>query len=171
VVILYTLVGSILAIMLAAGLATLIGTGIPIVHHCEVEGRFNHATQSLWDVISDVATHAQWRKLVKDVHVEQANTIFRISYVANPTDTRLRVTQAEEPHRLVWSGQDMDGPVQSVWTLSLQTEDNCCRLHIQEESTISHPWYRFVFKYITGYDKMLKDFLEDLENRLRPADT
>ncbi len=163
---LYILVGSLVGLILAAGLATLIGTRIPEAHDCEVEGRFSCSPQTVWDTISNVTTHAQWRKLIKNVEVEQAGQCFRLSYVANPVDTRLQLEQVEEPCGMVWVGQDIDGPMTTTWTLKLTAEDQHCRLHIHEQSKINHPWYRFVFKYITGYDKMLKDFLLDLEHKL-----
>lgn len=151
------------ALILLTGVATIIGNFLPEKYDLAAERSFNRPPRLLFDAVRAIDNHPKWRKLVKEVHEETPGQSYRITWVKNTIDTQIEVVSEDAPDALILRGQDVNGPVQ--WRRNFRFEpegERGARVRIEEEGTVTHPWFRFVMKYISGPEKVLNDLLQDL---------
>jgi len=163
--ILMTVLGFLVLLMIAVAIAILLGYLTSADHTCRAEASINQPPEDVFDLLRAIERQAEWRKLVASVNVETPDKAVRLSFKANPMDARISVPEAHRPDRLVLAGEEVGGATSWTWTIEIAPEgERGSRVAIEETGQNRHPWYRFVARYVTGYDKQIRDLLRDLSH-------
>ena len=80
----------------------------------------------------------------------------KMTFVVEETDT---------PRRLVTRIADPDLPFGGVWTYDITGVSGGSRLSITEDGEIYNPIFRFVARFIMGYEGTMRSYLEALDRK------
>ena len=73
--------------------------------------------------------------------------------------------RADAPHILVSRMADPNLPFGGTWTFEITATPNGSRLRIVEAGEIYNPLFRFMARFVFGYDATIKNYLSALEGR------
>jgi uncharacterized membrane protein len=164
--------GFVAALLIAASLVYVIGMQLPVKHTASQQMMFNLPPDQVWGVISDFPTYAEWRKSI--IAVEKLPDINGHSVWKEVEkgggglqyETMAMTPSNELVRRIAGEGLPFGG----TWTFRLAPHDQGTRLTIIEDGEIYNPVFRFVARYLMGYQKSMQTYFSDLEGRLGPAE-
>jgi uncharacterized protein YndB with AHSA1/START domain len=162
-------------ILLAAGtiaaalvVAALIGWRLPRSHRASREQIMLATPESIWAAITDVEAFPSWRTDVKKVQrlpdregrrawVEDGGS-GKITFVVERTDApRLLVTRIADP----------DLPFGGTWTYEITPAARGTQIRIIEDGEIYNPMFRFMARFVFGYEGTIASYLTALERRVQ----
>jgi len=139
------------------------GSRLPREHEATVRARFRATPEVLWAVITDLEAAPSWRsglERVERLPPQNGKPVWR------ETGKQGSITMVWEaavaPQRLVSRIADDKLPFGGSWTYVLQPTSGGCTLIITEKGEIKPALFRFVARYILGYDRTMKQYLLDL---------
>lgn len=164
--------GVVAALLIAASLVYVIGARLPVKHTVSQQMMFKLSPDQVWSVIADFTTYAEWRKSV--IAVEKLPDINGHSVWKEVEKgggglqyETLAITPSRELVRRI-AGEGL--PFGGTWTFRLAPHDQGMTLTIVEDGEIYNPVFRFVARYLMGYQKSMQTYFSDLEGRLCPAE-
>ena len=158
----------------AAGLVVLVlvavGVGwmLPVAHSASVSGEVEGSPEEVWAVITAPSEFAEWRPGVEDVDVltGQEGLPAWTEHAATGSMT-MEVTRMEPPRLLVTRIADEDLPFGGTWTYRLEpVTGDSTRVTITEDGEVYNPFFRFVSRFIIGYEGTMQAYLEGLSERM-----
>ena len=154
-----------LALVLA--IAAFIGSRLAQSHRASLTRTFPDAPDVIWSAITDVDAFPSWRSGV--TRVERLPD--RNGYPAWIEEGRsgkltLAVERMERPHVLVGRIADPNLPFGGTWTYEIVADGNGSRLTITENGEIYNPLFRFMARFIFGYEGTIRGYMSSLEKRL-----
>lgn len=147
----------------------LIGNGLAVEHRATVERVVPGEADQVWRVITHVEAFPEWRPGVdRVVRLEDRNGL--PAWRENGSGGRLTLGAVwyERPDRLVIRISDDEGAFGGSWTYDLSpAEGGGTRVTITEDGEVYSPFFRFVSRYVTGYEGTMNRYLEALDARMR----
>ena len=159
----------VVGLALAAMVAIVVATGalLPERHTSSRTAKFAVAPELVWNAITDVESFPSWRADVTRVErVQHASG--RTAWVEEGRNGRmtLAVERSEPPRLLVLRIADKDLPFGGTWTYAVEAVDGGSRLTITENGEIYNPVFRFMARFVFGYEATMQGYLLALGKRL-----
>ena len=151
---------------LALGLAAmaLVGTAVERAHSATVTRVHPAAPEEVWARLAAVEEFPRWRTGVAGVEVRERDGDRVVAW----TETTgfgpmpLRVVESDRPRLLVGRIDADDLGFGGTWTYRLEPEETGTRLSITEDGVIENPLFRFLSRFVFGYEKTLRAYQDDL---------
>ena len=164
----WLLVVSILVAVAAAvaALAALIGSRLPRAHAASREARLAALPDAVWKAIGDVDRYGSWRSDVSRIErlPDRAGKMTWIEHGGNGRITYV-VERAEPPRLLVVRIADPELPFGGTWTYEIWPDPGGSVVKITEAGEIYNPLFRFMARFVFGYEATLKRYVAALEKK------
>jgi uncharacterized protein YndB with AHSA1/START domain len=161
IVITIVVLGALVAIV------ALIGSRLPQSHRASVEQMLTAAPEVVWRTITDVEAFPSWRAGLKRVQ-RLPDRDGRPVWVEEGRSGRmtLAIQRLEPPRLLVGRIADPGLPFGGTWTYEITPESSGSRLRITEDGEIYNPIFRFMARFIFGYEGTIHSYMASLQKRL-----
>jgi len=155
------------ALALLVAVATLIGSRLGGSHRASVARTFPVAADVIWTAITDVEAFPSWRAGVKRVERLPDRNGFPV-WIEDGKAGRmtLAVERMERPRILVARIADPTLPFGGTWTYEIEPDGMGSRLTMTENGEIYNPLFRFMARFVFGYESTIRAYLSSLETRL-----
>jgi uncharacterized protein YndB with AHSA1/START domain len=156
----------VVAVMAAA--VAFAGWRLPQSHEASRQATFNAPPDAVWTAITDVEAFPSWRTDVKTVQ-RLPDRDGRKVWVEQGRSGRITmaVDRAEPPRLLVLRIADPDLPFGGTWTYEIAAAPGGSTLRITERGEIYNPIFRFMARFVFGYEATMAAYLQALDARLR----
>ena len=146
-------------------LAALVGSRLPRSHHASRQQTLAASPEAIWVAITDVEAFPSWRDVKKVQRLPDRDG--RPAWVEEGRSGRitLAVERIEAPRLLVGRIADRDLPFGGTWTYALTPVAGGTRLRITEDGEIYNPLFRFMARFIFGYEGTIASYMDALEKR------
>lgn len=154
-------------LVLLVGGILLVGMVLPVSHVASVSGQVPGQAEDVWSVITDVDAFPSWRRGMEEVERlpdRDGRPAWR--EVARTGTMTLEVVRRRPPRVLVTRIADPDLPYGGTWTFELEPDGRDTRLTITERGQIYNPFFRFMARFVFGYEGTARAYLEDLQQYL-----
>lgn len=157
-------VGGLIALALvAAG----VGLLLPEAHHASVQRVVAGTPEAVWTAITDVEGMSAWRPGLDRAERLPPRDGLPVWRESGPTGTMtLQVTELQAPRRMVTRIADEGLPFGGTWTYVVEPEGDGSRVTLTEDGEIHNPLFRFVARYLTGYEGTMTAYLDGLAARM-----
>jgi len=151
---------------LAAALAALIGSRLPRTHRATGERLLAATPETLWRTLTDVDEFPSWRTDVKRV-TRLRDRDGKTMWVEEGGSGKMTFSfeRMDPPHLVVSRIADPDLPFGGTWTSEITPAPNGSRLKITEDGEIYNPLFRFMARFVFGYDGTINAYLSALEKK------
>ena len=156
-------IGVAMAAILA--LAALVGSRLPRSHRASREQTLAAPPEAIWSAITDVEAFPSWRDIKKVQKLPDSDG--RPVWVEEGRSGRITLTveRMEPPRLLVVRIADPDLPFGGTWTYELTPVAAGTRLKITEDGEIYNPLFRFMARFVFGYEGTIASCMAALEKR------
>ena len=153
----------------AIALVVVIGMALPQNHRAARTARFSQAPATVWSAITDHASEPTWRgDIVKKERLDDrdGHAVWRETRKRGDTMT-LETMVFEPPRRMVGRIADEKLPFGGTWTYEIAPVDggSACTLTITEDGEIYNPVFRFVARFLIGYQGTMNGYLAALSRK------
>jgi uncharacterized protein YndB with AHSA1/START domain len=151
-------------------LAAFIGSRLPSSHRASVARTFPVAADVVWTAITDVEAFPSWRAGVKRIErLPDRNGLPAWIEEGRSGNITLAIERMERPRILVGRIADPKLPFGGTWTYEIVPDGIGSRLTITEHGEIYNPMFRFMARFILGYEGTIRSYMSSLEKRLAGA--
>jgi uncharacterized protein YndB with AHSA1/START domain len=158
--------------VVVAALSTFIGSRLPQSHRASLEQQLTAPPEAVWQAITDIEAFPSWRADLKRVQRLQDRDGKPVWIEEGRSGKMtLAVERFEPPHVLVGRIADPGLPFGGTWTYEISPDSGGSRLRITENGEIYHPLFRFMARFIFGYDGTIRSYMVALQKRLTPQAT
>jgi hypothetical protein len=154
-------VGAVLVGIVA--LTVVIGFLLPERHVAARALALHRKPEDVFRLISDVKSAPSWRSDVQEVELlapDDGHVRYR-EKSANGTIT-MEVVESNSPRRMATKIADKSLPFGGTWIFDIAPAADGCQLTITERGEIYNPVFRFVSRFILGYDRTIDTYLRDV---------
>ncbi len=145
-----------------------VGYALPVAHTASVESVVPGSVDEVWLAITDVEAMPSWRPGVDRTDRLPDRAGLPVWTESGPTGSMtLQVLELDRPRRMVTRIADEDLPFGGTWTYELEAVEGGTRVRLTEDGEIYSPFFRFVSRFILGYDATMRAYLMGLESRMR----
>jgi uncharacterized protein YndB with AHSA1/START domain len=143
--------------------AAVIGSRLSKAHRASISGTFPVPADVIWATIINSEAFPTWRAGVTRVERLPDRNGFPV-WVEHGRSGRLTlaVERMEAPLLLVARIADPNLPFGGTWTYELTRTPEGCRLTITEDGEIYNPLFRFMARYIFGYESTIAGYMASL---------
>ena len=159
----------VVTIVAALAVAALIGWRLPRSHRASREQVLAATPESIWAAITDVEAFPSWRTDVKTVQ-RLPDREGRRAWVEDGGSGKITfvVERSDAPRLLVTRIADPDLPFGGTWTYEITPAAQGAQLRITEDGEIYNPLFRFMARFIFGYEATMASYFAALETKLHP---
>jgi hypothetical protein len=139
-----------------------IGALLPKEHRAHADLVVALKPEHVWKLVNDPEQATKWRSdIVKSEKVS--------SIVICETDKRgkkmlLETTCSNPPYCLVRRIAESGLPFGGQWMITIEPEKEQSRVRIVEDGFVNPVLFRFISRFLIGYDRTIRNFLLDLNN-------
>jgi uncharacterized protein YndB with AHSA1/START domain len=164
----------IVLVVLAVGaaLVALVGSRLPQLHVASRQASYGVPPEVVWAAITNVEAFGSWRTDIKRVE-RLPDRDGRPMWIEDGRSGKmtLAVERMVPPRLLVLRIADPQLPFGGTWTYVIDAAPSGSRLTITENGEIYNPIFRFMARFIFGYDGTINSYLAALEKKFRaPAE-
>jgi uncharacterized protein YndB with AHSA1/START domain len=168
----WIIVAAIVIVALAAvmAVAALVGSRLPRAHAVSRTAALAAPPDAVWAAITNVDAFPSWRADVKKVD-RLPDREGRPVWVEQGPSGRLTlaVERMDPPRVLVVRIADPDLPFGGTWTYVIVSAPGGSRLTISENGEVYNPLFRFMARFIFGYEGTIASYMKALEQRFGRA--
>jgi uncharacterized protein YndB with AHSA1/START domain len=156
----------VVALAVVIAVAALIGSRLPRSHRASGEKVLKAPPDVVWRALADVEAFPSWRSDVKKV-VRLPDRDGRPMWAEEGRSGRLTLAfeRMEPPRLLVSRIADPRLPFGGTWVCEITPAPAGSRLTITENGEVYNPLFRFMARFIFGYEGTINAYLADLERR------
>jgi uncharacterized protein YndB with AHSA1/START domain len=154
-----------LFVTLAAILIGFMGASLPLAHTATRTVMVPASPERVWTLISHVQDYPHWRTGIKSVQqLPDIDGHAAWQEKSQMGEIPQELTESEAPTHRVVTIADPELPFGGSWTFDLVPQNNgaTTQLTIREDGTIRNVFFRFMQRYIFGYDGTITQFENDL---------
>lgn len=158
-------VGLVLALLF--GIAIAMGSRLPEDHTATVSAVFPVTVETAWTAVTDFDGYPIWRSGVDAIErLPDMDGAVAWIETGRAGELTMMIVEASRPARFVTQivGEEAFG---GTWTFEITEEGPGSRVTITEDGEIYNAFFRFMARYVIGYDSTMERFLEDLDAYLR----
>jgi uncharacterized protein YndB with AHSA1/START domain len=154
-------------IAIAVAIAAFIGSRLAQSHRASIERLFPVLPEVIWAAITDIDTFSSWREGVTRVERLPDRNGYPV-WVEEGRHGRMTmaVERMKAPRILVSRIADPGLPFGGTWTYEITPEPSGSRVRITENGEIYNPLFRFMARFVFGYEGTLRSYMASLEKRL-----
>ncbi len=144
-----------------------IGWRLPKAHTASVSARVPLSPDAVYTLLSDVSQYQSWRPELKRLE-RLPDRDGRPAWVEETTSGRLPMffERMERPSLLVGRIADPSLPFGGTWTYTiLPAAGGGSELTITEDGEVYNPIFRFMARFVFGYQGTLNSFMSNLQKR------
>jgi uncharacterized protein YndB with AHSA1/START domain len=162
----WIVMGIIVALALLAGVVALIGSRLPKAHSASRSVLLHQSPAQIYAVVRDFDSSPAWRSDVKRVEVE-TQPGGRVHFREHGDQGTVNYELAEDipSQRIVTRILDTDLGYSGQWTYVLTPENGGTRVTITEDGEVSNVLFRFMSRYVFGHTATLDAYLTSLAKR------
>lgn len=154
----------IVLVLAVVGVIALLGSQVPEQHVVSRTAEFRQPPQEVWDVIDGPPT---WRPEVVRYEVLSAGPHRKwVEYGRHGEKMTYEVVESDPPHKLVTRIADPHLPFGGTWTYEIAPAGNGSALTITENGQIHSAVFRFIARYVQGYNATIDNYLKALRQKL-----
>jgi uncharacterized protein YndB with AHSA1/START domain len=159
------IVGLILVAILVVVLV--IGWRLPVKHSASRQAAIASPPETVWKLITDVDAFPAWRGDVKSIE-RLPDRDGRKVWAEDGSNGRitLAVERSEPPRLLVLRIADPGLPFGGTWTYQIASAPGGSTLTITEDGEIYNPVFRFMARFVFGYEGTLKGYLAAVQKKV-----
>ncbi len=152
-------------LIVAVGAIAAIGAVLPQNHSATRSARFKRSPQAVWEVITGPP---DWRPDVRSFEKLAPHEGHRTWKETDKHGQVITYESLEEvpPIRLVTRIADRSLPFGGTWTHQITPIPEGCSLQITEDGEIYNPIFRFMARFVLGYNGTIDSYLKALESNL-----
>lgn len=155
------------AVVFVAIVANIIGWRLPLGHRCTVRARYGQPQTKVWQVVTQMSDAPNWRSRLRQVERLPDHDGKQVWVeVSRFGRMPLVFEEMQPPHRLVMRIADDSLPFGGTWTYEVEALEGGCTLTITEDGIVRKPFFRFMSRYVFGYDGTMRRYLRDLGKKL-----
>jgi uncharacterized protein YndB with AHSA1/START domain len=154
-------------LVIAVAIAAFIGSRLAQSHRASVEKVFPVLPEAIWAAITDIDAFSSWRADVTRVERLPDRNGYPV-WVEEGQHGKMTmaVERMEAPRILVGRIADRGLPFGGTWTYEITPEPSGSRLRITENGEIYNPLFRFMARFVFGYEGTLRSYMASLDKRL-----
>ena len=147
-------------------IAVVIGWWLPVEHRASGQIEIDAPPERIWAAMTDIEAFPAWRSDV--TRVERVSAADTVGWVEHGRHGRLTfaVERAEPPRVLVTRIADRSLPFGGTWTYEIAPSDRGAVVTIIEHGEIYNPLFRFMSRFVFGYDGTMRAYLSALAARV-----
>jgi hypothetical protein len=158
--VLWTVGGLVGAIAVAAVVMIVIGMMLPKAHVASRMIHLNQPAETVWATVTDFANWTDWNtRITSMVRMDDQDGCEVWNMKSSFGDMPSAIVERVAPSRLVTKIADPKLPFGGTWTWRIEPDADGCTVRITEDGEIYNPFFRFMSRYIFGYDGTMKGFL------------
>lgn len=140
-------------------------------HRAERSVILSVPTDSIYQLITDFANSAMWRKeLLKVEMLPPAEGKLRwIEFSRDNSSWTFEAVRLDPPRRIVIRIAEPDAPVEGSWTISLKPVEEGCAITIIEEGRINNLIFRFIGRLFFSQTESIDAYLKSLAAHYQAA--
>jgi uncharacterized protein YndB with AHSA1/START domain len=160
----------VLALVSVVAVAALVGSRLPRGHVASQQRTFPAPAEAVWAAITDIDAFPSWRSDLKKID-RLPDRDGRPVWIEDGASGRmtLAVDRADPPRLLVVRIADPELPFGGTWTYEIVPAVGGCRVTITENAEIYNPLFRFMARFIFGYEGTIATYMTALEKRVGAA--
>jgi hypothetical protein len=156
-----------LVVIAVGGLAALVGTRLPRAHRASKQQVFTAPPGVVWALITDVDAYPAWRNDVKRVQrLPDRNGYPQWLEEGRSGKITFAVERMDPTHLLVTRISDPALPFGGSWTYEIEPAAGGTQVTITENGEIYNPMFRFMARFVFGYDGTIATYMTSLEAKL-----
>jgi len=158
---------AVIVVALALALAAFIGSRLAQSHRASVARTFPVPPDVIWAAITEVEAFPSWRSGVKRIERLPDRNGFPVWVEEGRSGKMtLAIERMERPRILIGRIADPNLPFGGTWTYEIAADGAESRLTITENGEIYNPMFRFMARFIFGYERTIRSYMSSLEKRL-----
>jgi hypothetical protein len=143
----------------------LIGLLMNVKHEATIQREFKKiGMDEILSVITDYKGYANWRSGIKELTIDSVNHWTEKNSHGDKVSYRLEM--GDEKGKLITRILNKDLAYGGFWEFTFTSIDDGCSIKIVENGEVYNPLFRFMAKYIFGHETTLKNYMNDLEEKL-----
>ena len=150
-----------------AGVIAVIGTLLPRSHSASRSSTFAVPPETVWHAITDVEAFPSWRagvKAIKGLPDRDGRKAWIEETSSGPIP--LVVDRSDPPRTLILRIADPDLPFGGTWTYEIAPAASGSTLTITENGEVYNSIFRFMARFVFGYEATMASYLSSLEKHL-----
>ncbi len=157
----------VLTLVAVAALAALVGSRLPRDHVASRQATFPVPPDVVWASITNVDAFPSWRSDVKKIE-RLPDREGRPVWIEDGSSGRMTLAteRMEPPRLLVLRIADPDLPFGGTWTYEIAPDPAGSRLTITENGEVYNPLFRFMARFVFGYEGTIAAYMAALEKKL-----
>jgi hypothetical protein len=155
------------ALVLLVILVLVVGYSLPVQHEAWRNATSRRPPDEVFAVIADHARYPDWRTGVTRVEVEGAPGVGQIVREHGSDGVMpYRIETFQPPAKLVTRIADAELPFGGTWTFEITPSDSGTDIVLTENGEIYNAVFRFMARFVFGYDSTIEQYLADLRKKL-----
>ncbi|MFM9841068.1 MAG: hypothetical protein ACKVOQ_22560 [Cyclobacteriaceae bacterium] len=144
----------------------LIGLLMNVKHEATIQCEFKKiGMDEILLVITDYKEYTSWRSGIKELTIDSVNHWTEKNSHGDKVSYRLEM--GDEKGKLITRILNKDLAYGGFWEFTITSIDDGCSIKIVENGEVYNPLFRFMAKYIFGHETTLKNYVNDLEIKLK----
>ena len=165
-ILIFIVVGVIVALVLLIGIVALIGSRLPKAHVASRSIFLRKPPQEVYAVVRDFGSAPSWRSDVKqmDVEAKQGGPVY-FREVGKHGTVNYELIEDVPFQRMVTRIRDTDLGYSGQWAYTFAAENGGTRVTIREDGEVSNVIFRFMSRYVFGQTATMDSYLTSLAKR------
>ena len=155
---------AVVSIAIVISVVVFIGSRLPRAHHAGAERMLPIPPELLWRMLTDVERFPSWRAEVTRVQ-RLPDRDGKPAWIEEGRSGKMAFAfdRMEAPRLLVSRITDPNLPFGGTWTLEIAPAPGGAHLRISEDGEIYNPVFRFMARFVFGYDGTINGYFASLE--------
>ena len=159
----FIVVGVIVAVVLLVGIVALIGSRLPKSHVASRSILLHRSPQDVYAVVRDFESAPKWRADVKRMDVDvRAGGPVHFREEGKHGTVNYELAEDAPGTRMVTRILDTDLGYSGQWTYTFAPESGGTRVTIREDGEVSNVIFRFMSRYVFGQTSTIDTYLTSL---------
>lgn len=156
------------AIAIAGVVIVIVGYSLPKAHTASGSLHVAQPPDAVYALLSDVDRYPSWRPGVKRL-IRQPDRDGRPAWTEEVSGMKIPLyfETMERPSLLVARIADPSLPFGGTWTYRIAPAPDGSLVTITEDGEVSNPFFRFMSRFVFGYQATLNEFVKNLDARSR----
>lgn len=151
------------AVFLIALILVAVGASLPVRHHASREASYHRPASDIFRLISTPADFPAWRPSVTSVKIlPDSGGRPRFQESGKNGSILYEVERTVPGEMLVTRIADRSLPFGGTWTYTLTPDGGSTTLRIVEDGEVYNPIFRFISRFVLGYNSTMDQFLRDV---------
>jgi hypothetical protein len=158
---------AVLALGVVAALSAFVGSRLAQSHRASLAKTLPVPPGVVWSAITDIDAFPSWREGVKRVQRLPNRNGYPVWIEEGRSGKiTLAIERMDAPRIVVARIADPTLPFGGTWTYEISPDAAGSRFTITENGEIYNPLFRFMARFIFGYDGSIRSYMSSLEKRV-----